>query len=534
LIEVPELTFFWQYPEYWAEKEPNLAAISFKKKVITAKELNDQTDQLGKAFINLGVKKGDTIVTILPTNPEFILTYIAASKIGAITIPMDIKYKKADFELLIPQSSPKVIVAVNKFEKNRVGELLEELKPKFGDIKYVMVKNAKFGIPFEELLEKKYELDIELKEAKENQDEDDPILVIWTGGTTGVPKAALLSHRNVVSTIIAEFKKFVEFSRAEEKFKMIVNFPVSHVGGTVEILGSSIVGGLEMIVRESWSPYDTLKYTKEEKIPILGGVPTMFNIFLSMSDLDTYELKEFVKFVFLSGEKVGLDFLENIKEHISENIVIGYGSTEAGSEVTMTELGDDYVKIAEGYVGKPLEGMKVIIADEKGNSLPPMKTGEVLVRGPMAIKSYYKMPEEDKAGFTSDGWCKTGDLGYLNEEGGLYITGRIKQIIRVGAYTVLPTEIEEVVLRDKRLLFAAAIPYPDKILGEVVWLVVVPDLGKKITEEEVLKRCEEQLAKFKVPRKIIIYPLDPKDPPVTRIGKIDRIRLKKELFPPEV
>ncbi|MHA1468544.1 MAG: AMP-binding protein, partial [Promethearchaeota archaeon] len=106
MIEVPELTFFWQYPEYWAEKEPNLAAISFKKKVITAKELNDQTDQLGKAFINLGVKKGDTIVTILPTNPEFILTYIAASKIGAITIPMDIKYKKADFELLIPQSSP--------------------------------------------------------------------------------------------------------------------------------------------------------------------------------------------------------------------------------------------------------------------------------------------------------------------------------------------------------------------------------------------------------------------------------------------
>ena len=533
MIEVPELTFFWQYPEYWAEKEPNLAAISFKKKVITAKELNDQTDQLGKAFINLGVKKGDTIVTILPTNPEFILTYIAASKIGAITIPMDIKYKKADYEMLIPKSSPKVIVAVNRFEKNRIGDNLQELSSKFGDTQYVMVKKAKFGIPFEELLDKKYELDDELKEAKENQDEDDPILVIWTGGTTGVPKAAMLSHKNVISSIIAEFKKFVEFSGAEKKFKMVMNFPVSHGGGTVEILGSSIVGGLEMIVRETWSPYETLKYTQEEEIPILGGVPTMFKIFLSMSDLDTYELKKFVKFVFLSGEKVGLDFLENIKDHISENIIIGYGSTEAGLEVTMTELGDDYAKIAEGYVGKPLEGMEIIIADENGKSLPPKKTGEVLVRGLMTIKSYYKMPEEDKAGFTPDRWCKTGDLGYLNEEGGLYITGRIKQIIRVGAYTVLPTEIEEVVLKDKRLLFAAAIPYPDKILGEVVWLVVVPDLGKKISEEEVLKMCEEQLAKFKVPRKIIIYPLDPKDPPVTRIGKIDRMRLKKELFPPE-
>ena len=358
-------------------------------------------------------------------------------------------------------------------------------------------------------------------------------MVIWTGGTTGVPKAALLSHKNVVSTIIAEAKKFVEFGGVERGYKMIVNFPMSHVGGTIEILGTSIVSGLEMIVRETWSPYDTLKYTKEEKIPILGGVPTMFNIFLSMSDLETYELKNSVKYIFLSGEKVGLDFLENIRDRICENIIIGYGSTEAGAEVTMTEIGDDYAKIADGYVGKPLEGMEIIIADENGNSLPSMKTGEVLVKGPLTIKSYYKMPEEDKAGFTSDGWCKTGDLGYLNEEGGLYITGRIKQIIRVGAYTVLPTEIEEVVLKDKRLLFAAAIPYPDKILGEVVWLVVVPDLGKKITKEEVLKMCEEQLAKFKVPKKIIIYPLDPKDPPVTRIGKIDRVRLKKELFPPE-
>ena len=139
LIEFPELKLFWQYPEYWADKEPDMAAITFKSKIFTAKEFNDKTDQLAKAFINLGVKKGDTIVTILPTNPEFIMTYIAASKIGAITIPMDIKYKKADYEMLIPKSSPKVIVAINKYDKNRIGDNLQELSSKFGDTKYIKI-----------------------------------------------------------------------------------------------------------------------------------------------------------------------------------------------------------------------------------------------------------------------------------------------------------------------------------------------------------------------------------------------------------
>ena len=145
------------------------------------------------------------------------------------------------------------------------------------------------------------------------------------------------------------------------------------------------------------------------------------------------------------------------------------------------------------------------------------------------------MPEEDKAGFTSDGYCKTGDLGYLDEGGGLYITGRIKEIMRVGAYTVLPAEIEELVISHPKVAIAAALGAPDEIHGEVVWLVIGPELGQNFDDsdkEEIMKICEDNLAKFKVPKKIIVYPLDPNDLPITRIGKVDRVRLKKELLPP--
>lgn len=539
-LNVPKLDLFWKYVEHWAKKDPEFPSIRFgKKTLITAKELEDKTNQLAKAFINMGVKKGDTIVTILPTIPEFIMSYIAASKIGAITIPFDKEYKKADFKLLIPHSDPKIIITINKWQKNKIADNLMELKDDFGDIQYVMVGKHELGIPFEELMNNVYDLEDELKNAKKQQDPDDCILVVWTGGTTGRPKAVELTHSNIIemclieSNLISDLLKKIT-RKEQERIPVLINLPVSHVGGTVELLGSGIVGGNEMIVQASWSPWDSLKAMQEYNIQFMGGVPTMFKIFLSLPDLDNYKPKDYLNLVILSGEKTPLELLEGIKQRMCENIIIGYGSTEAGAEVTFTDLGDDFKKIANGYVGKPLPGMIIKIVDENGQDLPPGKTGEVIVKGPLTSKSYFKMPDENKIGFTEDGYCKTGDLGYLDEDGGLYISGRLKEIIRVGAYTVLPSEIEELVLKHPKVAIAAALGAPDEIHGEVVWLVIGPELGTtfdKSDEEEIMEMCRQNLAKFKVPQKIIIYPLDPNDLPITRIGKVDRVRLKRELLP---
>ncbi|MFX0070601.1 MAG: class I adenylate-forming enzyme family protein [Candidatus Hermodarchaeota archaeon] len=537
-MEVPKLKLFWEYPEYWAENYPELPIIRYQKKVITNIELNQTVDKLAEAFLSMGLSKGDTIVTILPTIPEYIFTFIAASKIGAIIIPMDVNYKKADLIRLIPHSDPKIIISINKMGKNRISNMLNELKPQFGEIHYIIVGKSDFGVNFEDLLNQDYKLKEKLINIKKTQNEDDDVLVIWTGGSTGAPKAVLISQKNLVSMALLEYEKIKtahENYGIKGRIKNLVNLPVSHVGGTQELIGTSLIGCCEMIVQAEWSPFDSLSALKKFNLSWIGGVPTMFKIYLSLPNLDTYEPKKYLKFVVVAGEKVSLDLLEDIKNHISENIMIGYGATEAGAGVSFTDPEDDLEKMANGYVGKPLPGLDVIIAGENGNPLAQGEIGEILVLGPVTSKGYFKMPNEDKEGFTSNGYCKTGDLGYLDKDGGLYITGRIKHIIRVGSYTVLPAEIEELVLPHPKVAIAAALGAPDDIYGEVVWLVVGPELGQKIDEndkKEIMGLCENNLAKFKVPKKLIVYNLDPNDLPITRIGKIDRVRLKNELIPP--
>lgn len=527
-LVVPQFDFLWKYVDHWGEVDPAFPALNYRGKTYTSKELAQITDRLAEAFLKFGVKKGDRILTILPSTPEYVFTFIAANKIGAITTPMDVRYRITDLRRFISHVEPKIVVSVAKAADNDILASLKALAPEFRKIKYLMVEPADFGEPFHELLERDFRRKAKLQRAKNKQRPDDGALIIFTGGTTGVPKAALLSHRNVARMCYLEVE-FLNGILAGQgvtgTIKTLAALPPSHVGGTVELIGTGLAGRYEMHMLESWSPVQILQITQDQKIPFIGGVPIMFAIMLSMSELDQFDLSS-VKLAIISGDKVSLELLEGIRAKISPHIVVGYGSTEAGSEVTFTEIGDDLAKLAGGYVGKPLPGMEIKIVDDEGNALPPGEEGEVLVKGPLTIKGYFRMPEEDRFGFSADGYCLTGDLGRLDEEGGLYIRGRKKQIIRVGSYTVLPAEVEEVVVQHPHVSIAAAVGAPDKIYGEVIWLFVVPEAGKEIKEDEIVELCKKQLANYKVPRRVIVRD----QIPLTRIGKADRELLRKEVI----
>jgi len=211
-----------------------------------------------------------------------------------------------------------------------------------------------------------------------------------------------------------------------------------------------------------------------------------------------------------------------------EKIGVGYGSTETAGFATFSLPEDDPLKFTEGYVGVPFEGVDVRIVDDEGNELPDGEIGEVLVKGPMVSKGYFRQPEETEKGFR-DGYWVSGDLGFKKGKE-LYIVGRKKEVIRVGSYTVLPSEVEEVVMKNPKVGIAAAFGYPHEIYGEVVWVAVVPRAGEVVSEEEIIEACKKELADFKVPRKVLIMD----SIPLTRLGKADRIKLKeiilKEFF----
>jgi long-chain acyl-CoA synthetase len=215
-----------------------------------------------------------------------------------------------------------------------------------------------------------------------------------------------------------------------------------------------------------------------------------------------------------------------MRDKICPNILNAYGSTESGPEVTFTDIGDPLEELANGYIGKLLPQQEIKIVDENEVELPLGETGEMLFKGTLTIPGYYHMLEENEATFTKDGWCRSGDLGYITKDGRIYIKGRKKFIIRVGSYTVLPSEVESVVLEHSKVAMAAAVGVPDKIYNEVVWLAIVPESGENVDEQDIIAFCKMQLADFKVPKKVIIK----KEIPITRLGKVDRPTLLKNLM----
>jgi acyl-CoA synthetase (AMP-forming)/AMP-acid ligase II len=527
-MDIPKLEFIWKYLKHWSSKNPELPFIEFKEKKYSFKQLDESVDHLSEAFINLGLKKGDRIVTILPMSVEFTLIHLAANSIGAICVPMDVRFRPADFNRFIPHVKPKIVFLIGRARGYNIAKTIKKLSSDFdSNIKYYNIGGEEFGTLFDDLLKKNYNLKSEVEKVRSKLNPDEGALIIFTGGTTGVPKAALLSHRNVAYGsyyITTNLINRLESLGFKDRIKSHQNFPPSHVGGIIGISGAALAGNWEMIMEEQWNPHSILKTIQKYKLPLAGGVSTMIKILLNLPDFDNFDLSS-LKFVINSSEKIGMEVLKNIKEKICPNIINAYGSTESGPEITFTDIGDSLEEIANGYIGKLLPDQEIKIIDANDNEVPPGVVGEMIFRGSLTIKEYYNMPEENKATFMEGGWCRSGDLGYITEDGRIYIKGRKKFIIRVGSYTVLPTEVEDVAIQHPKVAMAAAVGFPDEIYNEVVWLAVVPKARQIIEEQEIIDLCKKELADFKVPKKILVM----KELPITRLAKIDRPTLLNQI-----
>ncbi|MCH8907427.1 MAG: acyl--CoA ligase [Candidatus Heimdallarchaeota archaeon] len=532
---IPEFEYLWQYVDYWAEIDPDFPALRFNDQQISSFELKERSSKIADVLIHLGVERADRIVTILPAAPEYALLLIACNRIGAIIVPMDVRYRRADFIRLIPKIEPKLIISIVQDDKVSFSEILVKLKDAektLQNVKILFLGDSIHGQNYfglEKIVPSRQE---EQDRRMKEQSKTDDLIIVWTGGTTGFPKAAVLSNHNFVRMCIVEndvIKAGLSTRGIFGRIKYLSNLAVSHVGGSVELIGVGLIGGYELLIHNKWSSTKTLETIQKESLHVLLAAPTMYRIMMRHKDFDDFDLSS-LKLVVISGEVVNQEFMDQMKTKFCKTIINGYGSTEMGPEVTFTHPDDDPATIAKGYVGKPLAGMKIKIIDTDANSLPTNNVGEILVQGDLVCKGYFRNPKENEKGFTSDGWIKTGDLGRLDGDGGLWLQGRIKDVIRVGTYSVLPMEIEELVLHHFSLDLAAAISIPDNIFGEVVWLVITPKAHVSISEDDILNLLQNELADYKIPKKIVFYKIDPDDPPITRIGKIDKNRLRKELL----
>jgi len=489
---------------------------------LTYTELWNEADRYALALDKLGVEKGDKIGIWLPNCVEWAAAWYGNGRVGAVTIPMDTWYKPNEAEYILKHSDAKVVIVADKFGSSDYKEMLDKIKPNLPNLKYIIVKGPKWEgtISWEELqsqgdLAHRGRLDEREKDVKP----DDLAFILYTSGTTGKPKGAMLTHHNIVHNAYQVAGQL----RAGKEDIFLLPVPFSHCFGCVMGITGAGNYGASITSLPGFDPIKTMERLQDERATIIYGVPTMFIRELWMTkkwNYDTTSLRTGI----MAGAPCPVETMKEVKEIMHCNALIAYGLTEASPVITMTSLEDPDVIKAE-TVGKTLPGIEVKIIDEDRKEVPTGEMGELACRGYNVMVGYYKMPEETSRAIDEDRWLYSGDLATCDEEGYIRIVGRKKEMIIVGGFNVYPREIEEYLQEHPKILEVTIVGVTDKDRGEVVAAVVKPEEGKEITGQEVVDYCYGNIASAKVPRYVFVGA----DIPVSGRGKVQKFKLKKQL-----
>jgi len=520
-----DLTLTWHYVEKWAEKKPGVETLIFEDERLTWGDFKNKMDNTAKAYLEIGVEKGDRVAMLSMARPEFPITYMAANKVGAIWLGLSPKLTLAELKYQIGDSQPAVLITLRQYLDNDLAETITALKNEFSCIRKVLViGDAIEGTEnFTEFIAKdRPELDNALEERCGEISDTDEALLMYTSGSTGKPKGVLHTHWSIVENIKVEVQKFY----FTEKTRGLLHFPINHVAADVEIGFAAIMGGGTLVMMDKFDPGDVLKAIEKERLTMLGQVPVMFLLEFKQPEFFTTDFSNIEGFMWAgaAAPKIMIDVLSGICQNTGANLITGYGSTEVCGFVTYTEKGDDLETLMKS-AGKIAEPFELKIVDENRNELPDGEIGEIAVRGPFLMKGYYNKPELTAEVIDEDGWHYTADLAYKDERGYIYITGRRSEMFKTGGENVYPREIEDVLESHDSVLFAAVIGVPDEIYQEVGWAFSMLMPGKTATEEELIELCKSKLANFKVPKKFFVRELLP----LLANGKVDKLALKAEI-----
>lgn len=504
-----------------ASKFSAKSCIIYKNDIYTYSEINSLVNKAGNAFIKLGIKKGDRVLISLFNCPEFVIAFYALAKIGAISVPINYLLSTNEEKVIIEDCEPSLIItSLSKIES------FDNVRSKDTSIIAIEKEKTKeLGVlNFWDLISR--ELDI-LSSCYCTK--DDVVTILYTSGTTGVPKGVMLTHHSVMfcSSFYTNNDDMVDDygSAYSENSVMVCALPFYHCYGQNMTLVTPISVGGTLIIIERFNTEEVLNAITKYRANMFAGVPTMYAYLANSYDSKKHDLSS-LRFCCSAGAGLPYETWKGFKEKTGCDIIEGYGITEASAQAISPPLRPDKRKIKVGSVGLPLRNNKVKteakIVDDDGNELRINEIGELIIKGDHVMKGYWNMPKETEKTIRN-GWLHTGDMAKKDEDGYIYIVDRKKDLIIVGGENVVPREVEEVLYQNPKVLEAAVIGEPDAVKGEVVKAMVVLKRGCHVTEEELIEFCSQRLAKFKVP-KIVEFK---NDLPKSSTGKILRKLLRK-------
>jgi len=494
-----------------AREAPDAEAFRYRGERLTYRDWDTLADRLAAALASRGVAHGDVVALLLPSTPFYLVAYLAAVRIGAVATGINSRYRRTEVGHILARSGARLLLTVDAWHDARFLPMIEGLRADLPELHDVA------AIPAERLRESTAAVVADLAPGggpppAVEVGPDDPAAIVWTSGTTGVPKGAWYAHRSLLA--VAEIESRRHANGAPPFMKHLsAGISFAHVGLMARIaiqignLGSSLI-------HDTFEPAVVLETIERERLPHLGGFPTQVIMLLDHPDFPRRDLSS-LRSVLLGGAPSTPALIRRVQDTLHVTVSVRYASTEVG--IATASLPDDPVDILSTTVGKATAGVELRIVDEQNRPLPTGEVGEVVIRSPATMRGYWRNPEATAAVIDAEGWVHTGDVGTLDAAGYLRLRGRRSEMFIRGGFNVYPAEVEDRLAKHPRVARVAVVGVPDDVFGEVGWAFVVPR-GTPPTLAELRAFVGEELASFKRPDGLTL--LD--ELPVTPMYKVDK------------
>ncbi|MCP8618115.1 fatty acid--CoA ligase [Salirhabdus salicampi] len=482
----------------------------------TYEKWDEKVNKLANAFIASGVEKGDVVSTYLFNTAELATTFFACGKIGAILNPINFRLKSEELTYIFTDSSPKIVL----FEKALKSEI-DSVYKKFPNTSfwYVDKDTPHYAVQYYDRTRK-----ASTSKPTANVSENDIYAIMYTSGTTGRPKGVMHRHRDMAeqSLICLSYLKLSEYDRG------LATAPMFHCAELHCCFLPRVQAGATSVIVHHFDPKQVLQIIQDEKVSVMFGAPTMWNMMLQ-EELDQYDLSS-MRLGLYGAAPMPPALVRACKEKLGTELIQAYGMTEMGPAITFLNEHDQIRKT--GSVGRPCfnHEIRVVKTKEDGpsnpnDSLPPREIGEIIVKGPCMMIGYYNRPDATKDSLHK-GWYHSGDLGYFDEDGYLYVCDRVDDMIISGGENIYPREVEDVLYDHEGILDVAVLGEPDLQWGEKVVAFIVKK-EESLTDEELEEFCKssKQLANYKRPRKYVFVDQLPRN----ASGKIQKYILRKKV-----
>jgi len=497
-----------------AQIAPERVFLAEKEKTLSNQAFNSRVNATAHALGHLGVSKGRRVALLMSNSGAFLEIFFACAKTGAIMVPLNFRLATPELLYILRDSEPDVLIYSPEFS-DKVREI-REAKPDVGQYFRAWGEDAPGDARFDAFVEA-FPSDEPLEML--GVDLTDPLFIMYTSGTTGDPKGAVLTHRNILFGAIHSLLGY----GVDRSYKSLVVAPLFHIGALAASVTPIVYAGGSLVVSSFYNASETIKTICREKINYMFAVPVMYQMMADAPEWNDADLSH-VHFFISGGAPIPLAVIRKYQDEKGIGFVQGYALTETG-RLTSLDLEDSISKA--GSVGKEVFHVNLRIVDDAGRDLPAGEPGEIWVQGPNVFAGYWRKEKETRSAFR-DGWFATGDMGRRDGEGFIYLVGRKVEMIISSGENIYPVEVERAISSLPEVKEAAVIGLPDAKRGEVVGAFVIAKPGAALSEDGLIRSLADKIARYKIPRRVFIVDEFPRNAGGKVLKRILKKRLEEE------